>query len=548
MRHLKKDAPTDLIDYLDKIEETADASFKSLSLLGLNWNVSVWSLLVGGINLIESEIAVRGDNTFHLTATLLNVSRFLPIGIRWMHQWGRPISKLSNKRWSLELSMKVNEAISVANAYSAFLTCFPMWHINRYEAELISSTVVRFTAGESERKRQVSAYQKGIRPNEGPYKGQRAEKPPQSPRVQQLFQRVFDLCKSVDTCGFEYPDPWDLWRELELEYRARVDAIARRDGLLSLGIYNLNEFKKIYSTFLAICATHEFLCFTWGKNFSVYPFDSAVLVRAKSNWISTIAWLSGISIQKCQSIIQDLTFDFSRSLDLHIHPFVPLDSSGGTLAVAPQFPLHSRPDENILRVCSMLRPSEFDVTSLGKETEFLSGIKTAFPQYSPQGPVSLPKPNPDIDLIMSDEASSTIIIAELKWIRKTVRPLEISDRDSDVLKGIRQLKQIREFLLKYPTHLNALEVLPLPMDKYENVFYVLIARDHWLWIESSDDIAVVEFEPFTASLGRAENLRSAMIALLSYRWLPVEGRDFTVQYDRVTANGVSVESEVFYSL
>ena len=48
-------------------------------------------------------------------------------------------------------------------------------------------------------------------------------------------------------------------------------------------------------------------------------------------------------------------------------------------------------------------------------------------------------------------------------------------------------------------------------------------------------------------MGHYTSLREAVDELLSYDWLPVEGRDFYVRYDRATANGVSIESQVFYS-
>jgi hypothetical protein len=35
--------------------------------------------------------------------------------------------------------------------------------------------------------------------------------------------------------------------------------------------------------------------------------------------------------------------------------------------------------------------------------------------------------------------------------------------------------------------------------------------------------------------------------LLSYEWLPIEGRDFLVRLERAAVNGVSIEYEVFYS-
>ena len=177
----------------------------------------------------------------------------------------------------------------------------------------------------------------------------------------------------------------------------------------------------------------------------------------------------------------------------------------------------------------------------------LDDLRQRCPHYAMQGPVPMPKPVPDIDLIVTDETASTIVIAELKWMRKTLRPVEMIERDREVLKGIRQLEQVCQFLMDNPDHLRAQGKLPRRLTDYEHVHYLLVARDHWLWVEPTDDIAILEFEAFSTALSRAENLHSAVGSLLSYEWLPIEGRDFTVQYERATANGVSIESEVFYA-
>jgi len=94
--------------------------------------------------------------------------------------------------------------------------------------------------------------------------------------------------------------------------------------------------------------------------------DSAVLVRSRVRWIVALSRLSGVVPEKCDAMVRDLTFELRRSLDLHVHPLCRSTLSMMTLAIAPQFPLHSRPDENILRVCSILRPAIFDPTSLEK--------------------------------------------------------------------------------------------------------------------------------------------------------------------------------------
>jgi hypothetical protein len=545
---IKSKTTQEVREAIHKIELRADECFASLGLLGHHANVAVWSLLVGAIRVIEEQIKIYGDNCTTFDHSLINVSRLLPVAMKWAVEHGKPASTLEHRRWTPTLDSSVAEALGVAHHYSTFLICFPMWHKDRHEFELISPVRVRFTTPGSPRTRQVSAYQKGFRPKEGAYKGQRAKKTDQKPMVRQLFGEVFQNCRETGPVRFVYDDPWDLWRALLPEYEARVDAITRRDALLSLGTYTMGDFKQFYAAFLAVCAAHEFLCSAWEHNSRAYPLDSSLLVQTRSGWITMLARLSGIAPTKCAAIIDYLTLNLSlptsRLLDLHIQPFVRLDHS--TLAVAPQFPLHSRMDENILRVCSILNPAAFDASSLEKENEMRLVLEKSS-LHPIQGPIALPKATPDIDLIVSDEASSTIVISEMKWIRKPTRPIETVNRDADVQKGIRQLKQIYAFLADNPDHLRSQGKLPRPLNEYRNVYYMLVTRDHWLWIEPADGITIVEFDVFVAALGKQGGLHSTMGDLLHYDWLPIEGRDFTVRFDTATVNGISIDTQAFYA-
>ena len=413
---------------------------------------------------------------------------------------------------------------------------------------MLARELVRFTPPGTERDRQVSAYQKGHRPQGGPFAGKRAEQPAQTPRVRQAFEGVLRSCLQTGARSFSYGEPWDLWRELLPEYMERVKAIARRAGTLSLGDYRLDEFNAFYAVLIAVCAAHEHLYFRWGEICRAYPTESAVMVHTTAKWTELLSELSGIAPEKCRAMLSDLTFSVRESVDLHVHPLIPLDATGETLALVPPFPLPSRHDENVLRVCSQRRPQVYDITSLEKESEMRAAIQAAVRgRYGVDGPVRLPKPNPDIDLILFDEPSSTVILAEMKWIRKTVRPVEIPDRDADVLKGVGQLEEIQRFLADAPEHLSAQGRLPRPLNEYEHVHYLLVARDHWRWVAPHNGIAIVEFDAFARVVAQSANLHEAVITLLSYEWLPVEGRDFFVRYDRATATGVSLESQVFYS-
>jgi len=547
MAYLKTEAPPEVLQTLRQAEAQADECWRTLQILQNPSDVAVWALLTGGIAVVEREQAARGSNTPHFDAMLANLSRLVATGVKWALRRGQPATGRLCRTWSHELAAAVDQAMPVATGYSHFEVCFQAFHKDRIAVDVLTPALLRFTTPGTGRDRQVSAYQKGHRPREGRFAGQRAEQRPQRPRVREIFERVLRGCLQTGARSFSYGDPWDLWRELLPEHRDRVNALARRAGALCLGGYQLDEFNAFYAAFIAVCAAHDFLCFRWAQMARTYPIESAVMVRPAAEWRGVLSGLSAISVEKCQAMLSDLTFSIRQSVDLHVYPLIPLDAGNETLAVAPPFPLHSRHDENILRVCSQRRQHVYDATSVEKEEEMRAALRDVGRRYGADGPFALPDALPDIDLIAADEFSSTAVVAELKWIRKPIRPAEAVDRDVEVLKGVEQLAAIRGFLTHRPDHISAQGRLPLPFNEYQHVHYLLVARDHWRWVEPRDGFAIVEFDAFVRALTRAGDLRSAANELLAYEWLPLEGRDFFVRYDRATANDVFIESEVFYS-
>jgi hypothetical protein len=200
-------------------------------------------------------------------------------------------------------------------------------------------------------------------------------------------------------------------------------ALVKRPDTLSLGGYSLGEFRRFYAALMTLCAVHEYLCFRWYLLRGVFPIESALMVRRASAWSDILAQLSGIADHKCGLIIGDITLKRGRWSDLHIYPFVALDTTGHELALAYTFPLHSNVDENILRVCSTARRAVFDAASVDKESGMREELSKRFPQYACFGPLALTKPTPDLDMVITDEKSSAIALLELKWIRKALRPV-----------------------------------------------------------------------------------------------------------------------------
>jgi len=543
---IKSEAAPEVVAAIDNIESRADECYKALGLLQLPANLATWALLTGAVRMVEQEIKQSSDDSPQLSATLRNLSLFVPIAINWALKHGQPVSQDADLRWTPQLDATATQALQVASQYSHFVVGFPMWHRDRYSAQLLSPDVVRFTAPGSQRHRQVSAHLKGFRPKDGAFTAVRAVRPNMPEVTVALFALSLQGALMTGYTSFKYQEPWTLWRELLPDCQGRVNGMSRRNDALSMGNYTLAEFKQFYAAFLAICAGHEFLCFAWGKQVGIFPIGSAIMIRSHDAWEELISELSGLSHQICGSIIRDLALAAGKSQDLHISPFVPLGTDQN-LTVAPQFPLHSHMEENILRICSDLRPAIYQAMSDEKERDMLVELKERLKHRDAQGPIKMPNPTPDIDLLIKDESSSTLVLCELKWSRKSLPSKEIISRDAEVLKGISQMNKIKQYLLKNPKHLTHQKRLPKAFTEYQNVYYLLVPRDHWLWIDPTDETAIIEFEAFANVMRGDQDLLSAVHLLLTYEWLPVESRDFNVRYERATVNGVSMESQIFHT-
>ena len=197
--------------------------------------------------MVEQVIQQSGDDSPQLSVALRNLGMFVPIAINWALKHGLPVSQDADLKWTPQLDTMAMHALQVASQYSHFVVGFPMWHRDRYFAQLVSPDVVRFTAPGSPRHRQVSAHLKGFRPKDGAFTAVRAVRP-QIPEVTEaLFALSLQGALATGYTSFKYQEPWMLWKELLPDYRDRVNAMSRRNDALSMGNYTLAEFKQFYA-------------------------------------------------------------------------------------------------------------------------------------------------------------------------------------------------------------------------------------------------------------------------------------------------------------
>ena len=302
----------------------------------------------------------------------------------------------------------------------------------------------------------------------------------------------------------------------------------------------LAEYKQFYSALCSVCALHEHTCFRLGLS-GKYPFTSATLVKSSSEWAALLSAIAKLDESKTAKIIASLTLPLKTELswlDLHVCPFVSLDASSDALAIIPHFPLNSRADENILRICSYLRPDIYDIASSNKSSELYTNLRPNLPKgLTVKEAVSLPPPLPDIDLVVVDEGSRTVLTAELKWLRKPYFVGERMRQDEEFWKGVDQVNKVSTFLKANPQFLQDRGITRNPLPDYA-VYHVLIARDHLLWVDPGR-CPVFAYDAFKEAL-KDNDLRKAIQSLLTFDWLPTEGTDFLTKEVDYTANGVTI--------
>jgi hypothetical protein len=546
MPFLFSEATPEQVKAVQAVEDRADDCYRLLRLLRRPRNLAMWALLTAMAHELEVFQQRYGANSPRHRIALINNDRYV-CGFHFIAKYGKPESKLTNFTYNGSLIKDAVFAHNISREYTNFLNLFPMWHKNHEHVDLVGDGRVRFyVPHDSPRQRQVIAYQQIFQPAEK----SRTKPGPKvdSQRRQQLFSALFQAARPAGLQRkFRYDPPSDLIEELRPDYVERLDENFRHPDTFQLNNYSLREFKEFYIAVLILCAIHEYICYPWEREGQAIPLSSLVMVRSRMQWIAKLSEIAKLPTEICGRILSDLTLDPESTsfTSLCIHPFVPLDRHGNDLAIAPQFPLASAADENILRSFSYTYPALFSAQNTHKEDAMRAQLRTASTRYRIEFSILLPDGSTEIDVVIEDVATSTVVMAETKWIRKPAKTLERLSREEDLLKGTHQLELIREYGRQHPSFLLDRGKLSKSLDAYENVHHFLLVRDYWHWIEPNDSVAVVDFDEFVRRYKTSLSLKELAGELLGYEWLPVEDRDFHVEYTTNSVNGVAVESALF---
>jgi hypothetical protein len=308
----------------------------------------------------------------------------------------------------------------------------------------------------------------------------------------------------------------------------------RRNSEVNVGGYTLGDFQLFYTALIAVMATHEHLCELWKNDPRKIPFISTVVIHSPTEWMRLIRSLTNQSREIVETIIADLTYGAIRKRDPMLSPFIPVNTAQTQLAVAFPYVLASAAEDNVLKVCSHLRPSMFNLTTNTKEEEMRRALReSASEELDILGPLHLNERLPDVDVILENRKASVVVIAEAKWLA--------TRQDGELLKGVSQCKKIREFLTANDDFLFRRKQLSRRLSEFRRVVFCVMARDYLIY-NDPNDMLVIAFDAVLKAL-KMENIDAGVDFLMSFDWLPREDRDFEMRRNVAKVPGVTISYE-----
>ncbi len=433
----------------------------------------------------------------------------------------------------------------MVRGYSSFCATFPYWHENQIAGELIDKETVRFTSHASSAGRRISAYQKGIRPRG--FDGGSDDVMATTSTLQALFDRSLNTARQNSNCGVYFPHLRTLQHELYEMHDKRTLAMMRHYPEIQTGDYSLEDFRKFYAGVNSLAGAHEFLCYLWSRDHGL-PLDSVLLFDHRYQWVQSISALTNLAQDYVYAMLRDVMFGRVRAVDFHLLPFVPLTKKGTVLALAPFCSLSANWEENLLKCLSRRDSDLYSTHSVTKEDQMRRPLValTSGTRLITGGP-KLPKDflRRDIDLIVQDLDEKILILCELKWIRKPSGPKDREDRDKEVLKGFAQMGLIKKFIESNPEYLLKQGHIAWKISQFKDIHYCVVSRDHMVE-PPKDAVPLYSYDAFLAELKKGGSTSGMLRSLQDLKWLPVEGVDFLVQFERHHAGDVAIESEVYY--
>jgi len=511
------------------VEREIDQQHLSNPLLQCSFAEAAWQLL----SVSEQFLRIQRSPGRRLEEDRAISSRFLNFlnhGLRWLGDECAPGGK-PRRQFDDRLSQAAQDMIQLAIQYDVFFDVFTAWrrHIislrvedNRlipgherseeYRCQCYNHLASAGAEDASLNLQALAEVQTSITPDGESFRVV------VSPRI---IEGVMQALKPIVENQFTLPPHWRFSR------------------------YSLQDFKLVHSAVRAIATLQHWAARALDEEDQGFrAFLGTVYLSGNTDLYRRVARYTGLETQTVSEILHDLTYGSQgmRRPDPALQPLIMLNEH--TCAISPNLWIATAPERNLGVLLNRIPAEAAIYSTLTNDKEGLmrfeiaEAIRQTGRYRTASGAVPGRPDLPDIDLAIIDDRAKACLLIELKWF---IHPDEIREqeyRQEEIAKGMRQATALRAvFRSGCPDLLQMLGI----SGEYQG--FVCVSSANWIGDSSAatSDVPVINSAHLISRIISSLSLPEVFTWLEKREYLPVEGRDFTVQPIQATVGKWHVE-------
>ena len=518
----------EVTDNIDDVERRIDEAYRSCHLLRYERSLGLWYLFA---EVDRQTLNALGSDTTsqQFGAFVDNAIWDLNHAVSWIYHASPPGNQIPPPLDSAAFG-HANDLLRLANSYSRCSTIFPLWRRGlvridvtgrqlkaehallenpRYEAYNRLSSIVEVSPEHNERFELLKAKLEA--------RVQDGARPFGSVLEPSLLRECHSLVQAAPAPSYLLPE-WDF------------------------SSYSIRDFRSVTNWLSAIVRLVEV-----EKSFRLTSGDTRSTVIGpylitRSQLVRTIQDMSGLARHTVKAVVRRLEYGRSPSIrypDPALQPLVPVTSQ--LLALTLPLVVYTSIERNHAVLLNML-PEErarYEALSQEKEAAMYERIVSILGgRYAPRRFRIPGRPDlPDLDLVLTDTVSRTIVVCELKWF---IGPAEIRQtvaRSEELSKGISQVKKLLGEL-----RANRAAQAALLNHGTADMIAGCVVSANWIGLADVQDpeVPIISEKHFLSAVKDLGSLPSVVRWLQERRYLPREGVDFAVRDVAVRIGGYEI--------
>lgn len=256
------------------------------------------------------------------------------------------------------------------------------------------------------------------------------------------------------------------------------------------------------------------------------------LLTTRRKLASELSGLSGLPISQVTQFVEYLTYGvMTQTPDPALQPLIPI---GEDCLALPAFQVvSSNSERNILSLHARIDKHCFDSHSHLFEKQMMCEISAVvsrrFSNYRVSSYIPGSRQAGEVDLIVADPSSHTMLIGELRWTLPPGDAREVHNRKKVMREKVLQLRRKLGAAREHVQELFELVGVDhgnTSQDDWRIVGLVVVDGYYGQLAEETDDIVIVPQKILTIGIDQCESLWSIYVWLRSMRWIPQEGHHY----------------------